>query len=118
MPEPTYFTTEAKGDVLVVYFSPRTHLTGAVAQTVGDQLSQIVEERGCRHLLLNFANVASITSLIIGKLVNVHKKLLAQSGRVAFCEVPPVILDILDLLRLTTMITAYATEKEALESMK
>jgi anti-anti-sigma regulatory factor len=117
-PEPTYFTTESRGDVLVVHFSPGIHLTGAVAQSVGDQLSLLVEERGCRFLLLNLANVGSVTSLIIGKLISVHKKLLGLSGRAAFCEVPPVILEILDLLRLTTMITVFATEAEALESMK
>jgi len=118
MPEKKFFAAESKDGVLIIRFFPRVYLTGLVAEEVGDQLFKLVDEQGCRRLVLNFANVDSLTSLIIGKLVNLQKKIQAVGGRLALCEVTPVVLEILDLLRLTTMITNLPTEQQAVESMK
>ena len=118
MPEGKNFTTEAKGPVVVIHFPPRSQLSGVVAEAVGDQLYKLVEEQGFRHVVLNFANVSSLTSLIIGKLIHLHKKVQAAGGRVVLCEVTPVVLEILDLLRLTSMLPAYPTEQEALQSVQ
>jgi anti-anti-sigma regulatory factor len=117
MPEAKFFTTDSRGDVLVIRFPPGSQLSGSVAGPVGDQLFKLVDEGGWRQLLLNFANVSGVTSLFIGKLITLHKKVQPVGGWVGICEASPVVLEILDLLRLTTMIPAYPTEQEAMNSL-
>jgi anti-anti-sigma factor len=112
-----HFTAETQGDRTVIRFAPQVLLTGAIADGVGEDMVQRIEHQGCRRLVVNFANVAGLTSLMIAKLLVVYKKMQAAGGRIVLCEVGEVIREILDVVKVTKLIAIYPTEQEALASM-
>jgi anti-anti-sigma factor len=117
MPAEKHFTADTRGDLTIIHFAPHILLTGPIAQEVGGSLSQLIEVQGCRRLVLNFANVGGLTSLMIAKLLVLHKAIQAKGGRVVLCEVSEVIREILDLVKVTTLIPISPTQQDALESM-
>jgi anti-anti-sigma factor len=117
MPAEQHFTADTRGDLTIIHFAPEVLLTGPIAQEVGASLSRLIEVQGCRRLVLNFANVGGLTSLMIAKLLVVHKAIQAKGGRMVVCEVNEVIREILDLVKVTTLVPISPTEQDALASM-
>jgi stage II sporulation protein AA (anti-sigma F factor antagonist) len=117
MPAQEHFTAETQGHRTIIRFAPNLLLTGAIAQGVGEEMVNRIERQGCRRLVVNFANVAGLTSLMIAKLLVAYKQLQAVGGRIVLCEVPGVIREILDEVRVTKLIAIYPTEQEALANL-
>jgi anti-sigma B factor antagonist len=103
------------GNVTVVRLGHPIILRGDAAEAVGDHLQRLLDD-GRVNVLFDFANVQSVTSLIIGKLVLFNKKLGAAGGRLALCEVSPDVRGVFDVVRLPQLVSVYDTEKAALDS--
>ena len=85
-------------------------------EAIADQLFQLVDEKGCRQLVLNLANVEALESAMIGKILILNHKLLALGGRLKLCRVPPPITEILVAARLPKILGIYEDEGQALSS--
>jgi anti-anti-sigma factor len=82
-----------------------------------DRLERLLRDDGGRRVLLNFAGVKSFTSYPVGKLIAVDRRLRKLGGRLALCNLPPVVSAIIDLLKLRRQLTIFATEQDALQSL-
>lgn len=111
-----WFRAEAVGPVTVVRFPHAGELTGEAVDAIADQLFQLVDEAGCRQMVLNLANVQSLESAMIGKILILNQKLLALGGRLKLCRVPPPIAEILVTARLPDILGIYEDEWQALGS--
>ena len=111
-----FFEIEQVGEVKVVRFSPDLILSGQKAEAVGEQLQALVNAPGQNRLLLDFANVRSVSSLVLGKLVELTKNADLAGGRVALCNLRPDIREILEITRLNRILRLYREEQEALQS--
>src|SRR5262245_1341637 len=60
---------EPQGDVFLGRFTTREALWGEAARAVGDRLSRLVAEGGCRKILLNCANLGGVVSGLLARLV-------------------------------------------------
>lgn len=70
--------TEQTGTVKIITFTAgQVRLENVVAT----ELEGLTDELGECHLLLDFTNVEYITSVELGTLVNLHKKMKASGGR-------------------------------------
>src|SRR5437763_886474 len=103
MSEKNYFAAETLGDLTIIRFAPGILLTGEIAQKVAEPLVDRIETQGCRRLVLNLANVATLSSLILAKLISLHKKMQPVGGRVVLCEAPEVIREILEVVQVTRL---------------
>jgi len=110
-----WLTIEAVGEVAVARFVPDVVLTGQEAQAIAEHLLALLAEPG-RRLLLDFANVRSLSSLMLGKLVEFKRAAESAGGRVALCSPQPDVRAILELTRLTRVLPVYPGEQEALQS--
>ncbi|HJT77050.1 MAG TPA: STAS domain-containing protein [Gemmataceae bacterium] len=111
-----WFRTEAVGPVTVVRFPHPGALTGEAVGVIADQLFQLVDEGGCRRLVVNLANVEGLDSAMLGKLLVLNQKLLALGGRMKLCRVPEPIAEVLETARLPDILGIYEDESQALES--
>jgi anti-anti-sigma factor len=111
-----WFRSETVGTVTVVRFPHPGVLTGEAVDAIADQLFQLVDERGCRQMLLSLANVERLESAMIGKILIVNQKLLALGGRLKLCRVPPPIVEVLVTARLPDILGIYEDEGQALGS--
>jgi anti-anti-sigma factor len=119
MPSPSacrWFEVEQVGQVTVVRFPRPVSLEGEDAEAVADQLAALVLESGCCRLVLDLANVETLSSAMLGKLIWLHKKALPLGGRLAVCRVDPKLVHILQTVKLSVLIGIYADEQEAVRS--
>jgi anti-anti-sigma factor len=107
---------EQAGNVTIVRFPPCLILTGTTAEAASDQLGRLVAGKGPCRLLLDFGNVQSLTSLILGKLITLRNKVKAGGGRLALCALNPDVQQIFEVTRLTQYLDIYPDEQEALRS--
>ncbi len=111
-----WFTVEQNGDVTVVKFTPAEILDEGEVHRIGQALYDLVEKDGCRQLVLNFAQVRLMTSLMLAKLFTLRKKAEAAGARVALCETNPELGEVFDALRLPQLFSIYAEEQDAVSS--
>jgi anti-sigma B factor antagonist len=107
---------ERMGPVAVARFTREVVLNGQEAEAAGERLNALAAEPGCPRLLLDFANVQSLSSLMLGKLVGLNRTVETAGGRLALCNLRPPIREIFDVTRLSQILYIYAAEQEALDS--
>ena len=71
---------------------------------------------GHPNLVLNFRRVEYLASVVIGKLVMLHRKVRAAEGRLALCHLSPAIEEALEVMHLKEIVPSYGSEQEALRS--
>jgi anti-sigma B factor antagonist len=104
------------GDVTVVTFTDRYLLDQKQLQMIGDQLSSVVDEMGRRKLVLNFSNIQDISSLALGMVMTLHKKIRAAGGKLVLCRIDPQIREVMALTQLDEVLAIRGDEQEALEA--
>jgi anti-sigma B factor antagonist len=104
------------GQVTVARFTREVVLSGKDAEVVGEHLRTLLAEPARRKLLLDFANVLSLSSLILGKLIMLNRVAESAAGKLALCNLRPGIREIMDASRLSLILYIYAEEQEALQS--
>jgi anti-anti-sigma factor len=117
-PSKNCITLDRIGDVAVVRFTQRSLLGADLIAAVSEQLRRTVEEEGCCKLVLNFTNVESMTSGMVGNLVGVHQKIEAAGGRLVLCKVDPFLREILKILNLSNRFSIHEDEAAALAAFQ
>jgi anti-sigma B factor antagonist len=106
---------DRRDDVIIARFTQRLVLSGPVAEVVAKQLMELLPELGSRRLLIDFGNVQSLTSLMLGKLVRLNHATEAAGARLALFNLSPVLREILEVSRMNLILLLYDTEAEALQ---
>jgi anti-anti-sigma factor len=91
-------------------------LSGETAEVVGEHLSRLAES-GHTRIVLNCANVQSVTSMIIGKFIALHKQLVAAGGGLALCEATPDVREVFEVVGLPQVVPIYPQEQAAVERL-
>ena len=69
---PRRLEVENIGDTTVVNFLDKKVLDEQNIQIIGEQLFSLVDNEGCRKVLLNFSNVEYLSSAALGKLTSIE----------------------------------------------
>src|SRR4051812_37422343 len=102
-------------DVAVVRFTHRSFLSPDLIEAVGQQLFELAEKDDCRKFVIDCGNVESMTTAMVSKLVQLHRKVEAGGGRLALCRIGPLLFQIFTILNLPQVIPIYGNEQEALQ---
>jgi anti-sigma B factor antagonist len=108
---------EQVGGVTVVKVLHRWVLTDAAATILGEQLRNLVEDSGHRHLVLNFGRVERLTSALLGQLVALSRTVRRAGGRLAVCEIRPEFHAGFRILGLDKDLPLYGSEGDALQDL-
>jgi len=103
------------GDVTVVNFTDRKILDEQNIQMIGEQLFSLVDEAGCKKILLNFGNVEYLSSAALGKLITLNKKLQTAGGKLILCNIDPQIYEVFEITKLNKLFNIKAEEQAALQ---
>ena len=96
-------TAETIGDMTIVRFTGQPVMLDELnTQAFGDQLIELTESLGARRLLLDFSSVEYLSSMALGTLIGLHKRLLAAGGQLLIGHVNSHIYEIFEITKLTT----------------
>ncbi len=114
-PSPHYFEWEDAGGVAVVRFTTPVLRDDRIIRALFDQLDQLVNG-GRNRIVIDFGGLQAFASYAIGRLIALNDKLPGQGGRLALCNLVPLVVEIIDIMNLRKRFHIYGTQREALES--
>jgi anti-anti-sigma factor len=94
---------ELTGNVKIITFTGsriRRDIENAIAQELEGQ----TDELGESHLLLDFSNVESISSVELGTLITLHKSMKASGGRLTLFNLSAAVFEVFTVTRLQTLL--------------
>jgi anti-sigma B factor antagonist len=104
------------GSVTVVSFIDRKILDAANIQELGEELYKLVEDDGCRSILLDFGNVEFLSSAALNKLIILDKKIKDHAGALKLCNLLPEIREVFVITRLNQLFDIRDTQDAALNA--
>ena len=71
-------------------------------ELLGDELTQLIEQAGCRQLVLSLGpgTLECLYSVFMAKLVMVHRRLHDHQGALILCDVTPEVMSVFEACRL------------------
>lgn len=105
---------ETREDVSIARFTRQVSLCGQLAEAVAEQLVSLLSELGRQRLLVDFGNVQSLTSYMLGQLVRLNRTAEANGGRLALFNLSPYVRQIVEVARLDLLLSLYDDESAAL----
>lgn len=105
------------GDYTVVTILAERLLDEATIQLIGDELFDLVENKGRNHLILNFAHVKYLSSGALGKLISLNKKVKESGGRLLLCSIGKEIYEVFKITKLNKYFEIETDELTALRAV-
>ena len=113
----TFLTLEDRPDGVVATIT-RPHLSEEEnIEVFGKELIDLVDQYGCRHIIVSLQQVTYITSAALGKLIALNRRLHRKSGRLIVCGALDAVKDVLQASRLNDYFTIADDVPSALSQM-
>ena len=106
---------ENMGDITVVHFLDKKILDEQNIQIIGEQLFNLVDNEGCRKVLLNFGNVEYLSSAALGKFISLNKKVQSKGGKLVMCNINDDIYEVFEITKLNKLFNIQKEEQTALQ---
>ena len=117
MSQYTYLQCERPaGNVVVVRFVGLTKISSDVADQLGQELDQAMDEDGGANVLLNFDGIDSVCSAMLGNLVRLRKKADSENRQLKLCSLADLVARILKMVQLHGFFEIHDTEDAAVSS--
>jgi anti-anti-sigma factor len=116
MPAYHYLGVRNNGAVVVVHFGKCRVLDIITADRIGDDLYRLADDPGCRNLLLNFSGITGLSSVMLGKLLVLRKKMQHKQGQVKLCDVGSEVNEVFATTKLNRLLDIRENEAEALRT--
>ena len=105
----TFMALEER-DPTVVLTITRPHLSEEEnIDLLAKELNDLVDQRGCRQIVISLQQVEYITSAALGKLIALHRRLHRKEGRLVVCGAYDSVKDVLRASRLDDYFTITET---------
>lgn len=88
------------GDVAVVELVDKKILDEATISQIADQLYNLTAQNAIPRLVLDFINVAHMSSSALGMLITLHKRVREKNGQLRLCNIRPSIFEVFTITRL------------------
>jgi anti-sigma B factor antagonist len=104
-----------RSGVKLVRIRPSAILREVEVESFGDGLLALAEVPGQR-VVLSFLGVQHLTSLVLGKLIHVHKRLAESGGELRLADIDPHIYEVFAITHLDRLFRIFDREDEAVAS--
>lgn len=106
-----------EGDVTIVRFGEHRILDELAVNKLGDEMYSVAQRDDCRKLLLNFASVEHLTTLMLGKILMLRSKMESKGGTLALCDLEPRVRDVFATTNLDKIVPLYESEIDAVRAL-
>ena len=104
-------------DITIVRFGEHRIFDELAIDKLGEELYSVADHDDCRKLVLNFAGVDRVSSMMLGKILMLNRRLQAKGGKLALCELDPGIREIIETTKLSLILELYESEGDALDAL-
>ena len=104
----------AIGDAKIVAFQEASVLDRSAAQEIGESLGQLVGDKPCRKIIIDFSQVHLLSSAALGILIDLKKKVDAIKGQLVLCGVGEELMKAWTSTHLHKMFTFCPSSAQAL----
>lgn len=115
---PRFLSVNQHDDAVVVSVDVPMLTEEVNMEQFGHELFALVEQHGCRKMVVRLRGVQLITSAGLGKMITLHRKMHRHQGRVVFCELTHPVEDVLTSSRLITYLHVAPTLDAALGAVQ
>ena len=105
---------EQAGDVSVVELKDRKILEEMSIMQIGEQLNALVAAAEAPQVIIDFTNVAHMSSSALGILITLHKRIREKRGQLRLCCIQSAIYEIFVITRLNEIFSICQSRQEAL----
>jgi anti-sigma B factor antagonist len=84
---------------------------------LADSIMPLLEGSGSVNLVLDFSNVKFLTSVILGLLIRISRKIYESEGQFKLCGINPKIHEIFRITRLDRVFDIHADRYDAVRSL-
>lgn len=106
-----------KDDIQIVHFNENRLLDLLVIENVGQELYRLSSEANCAKLLLSFAEVESLSTSMLGKLIMLNKRMKAHGGKLVLCAIKPQIREVFAMTNLDRILDIRENEALGLATL-
>lgn len=103
-------------DVLFVYFQDVRIIDESRINSLGQDLTSLINDSDNTRVVLNFQNVSFMSSAMIGKLVQFGKTCKAAKVQLKMCKINENIEEVFDLMKLNQVFDIKKDEAAAIKS--
>ncbi len=113
----TFLELDDFGEVLVVRFNQASILDQQIIDQIGREFDQVqLEASGNRKLLLNFQTVEYMSSAMLGKLIQLHRRCKADKIKLKLCGIAKNPLDVFKITKLDKLFEIHKDAPAALST--
>ncbi|MFZ1933076.1 MAG: STAS domain-containing protein [Thermoguttaceae bacterium] len=95
-----HLAVQQEGEVIVVQLNTHQILDERTAKEVSEELLDVANREGSRNLVLSLSKVFSLSSLMLGRLVMLQKKMEQERRQLTLCHVSAEIREVLAATKL------------------
>jgi len=106
------------GDLGVVSIQQKQFLNDEVINRFAEEAMDLIESQGYAKLVLDFANVEYLSSKMLGKLMALYKRVQAEKGGLALCNVRKDLREVFEVTQLDTVLNLHADQGKAIKSLE
>lgn len=86
-------------------------------QGIEDSIMPVIEQAEQIRLLVDFSNVKFLSSVMLGVLIRISKRVYERDGKLGLCGINPKIYEIFKITRLNKIFDIYEDTNEALSKL-
>lgn len=102
--------------VVQVEFIDRNILDEANIQSIGEEISALVDAEPAPKLLISFANVDHLSSAALGTLITINNRIRGKGGQLRLANIDPQIYEVFVITRLNKLFSIHETTDAAIKS--
>ena len=106
-----------QNDVSVIKLLDKKILDEVCISQIGDQINSIITAAQNPKLVLDFSNVAHMSSSALGMLITVHKRIREKKGQLRLCNIQPGIYEVFVITRLSEIFQICQDPGQAISSL-
>jgi anti-anti-sigma factor len=92
-------SVEEVGDVFVVGLL-NSRLDDVWVQRLGEEIEDLIEQRGCQKLVLSLAGCEALYSVLLGKLMTIRRQIQQVNGRMRIVDVHPFVHEVFTISKM------------------
>lgn len=99
-----------------VEFIDRNILDEGNIQSIGEEISELIDAEPTPKLLISFENVDHLSSAALGTLITINNKIRNRGGQLRLADIDPQIYEVFVITRLNKIFEIHESASEAASS--